>query len=64
VQITGDYSLCSGCYLTNIIEDATGGIRVNINETNLYLDSRFRLGKDVNIKLKNLYVRSEMEKFN
>lgn len=67
VQITGDYSLTAqvvandetgNIYKYVYIEDATGGIRVNINKTNLYLDSRFRLGKDVNIKLKNLYVRS------
>ena len=67
VQITGDFSLkaqvvandeTGNLYKYVYVEDATGGIRVNMNKTNLYLDSRFRLGKDVNIKLKNLYVRS------
>ncbi|AZB09147.1 hypothetical protein EG344_10080 [Chryseobacterium sp. G0162] len=67
VQITGDYYLkaqvvandeTGNLYKYVYVEDATGGIRVNMNKTNLYLDSRFRLGKDVNIKLKNLYVRS------
>lgn len=67
VQITGDYSLTAqvvandetgNIYKYVYVEDATGGIRINMNKTNLYLDSRFRLGKDVNIKLKNLYVRN------
>ncbi|REC48926.1 DUF5689 domain-containing protein [Chryseobacterium pennipullorum] len=67
VQITGDDYLkaqivandeTGNLYKYLYVEDATGGIRVNMNKTNLYLDSRFRLGKDVNIKLKNLYVRS------
>jgi hypothetical protein len=38
------------------VEDATGGIRVNINKTNLYQDARFRVGKEVYIKLNGLYV--------
>lgn len=38
------------------VEDATGGIRVNINKTNLYLDPRFKVGKNVIIKLKDLYI--------
>ncbi|MBH1958979.1 MAG: choice-of-anchor J domain-containing protein [Flavobacteriia bacterium] len=38
------------------IEDATGGIRVNINKTNLYQDSRFKVGKEIYIKLKDLYI--------
>lgn len=38
------------------VEDATGGIRVNIDKTNLYNDARFAVGKEVYIKLKNLYV--------
>ena len=40
------------------VEDATGGIRVNINKTNLYQDARFKVGKEVYIKLKDLYVGS------
>ncbi|MCE3075387.1 DUF5689 domain-containing protein [Chryseobacterium gwangjuense] len=67
VQITGDFYLkaqvvandeTGNLYKYIYVEDATGGIRVNINKTDLYLESRFKLGKDVNIKLKNLYVRS------
>jgi hypothetical protein len=66
-QITGDFYVkaqvvandeTGNLYKYVYIEDATGGIRVNINKLNLYLDNRFRLGKDVNIKLKNLYVRN------
>lgn len=38
------------------VEDATGGIRVNINKTDLYRDERFRVGKEVYIKLKDLYI--------
>ena len=38
------------------IEDATGGIRVNINKLNLNQDIRFRVGKNVIIKLKDLYI--------
>lgn len=38
------------------IEDATGGIRVNINKLNLYQDGRFRVGKNLIIKLKDLYI--------
>lgn len=38
------------------IEDATGGIRVNINKTNLYQDPRFKVGKNLIIKLKDLYI--------
>ena len=40
------------------VEDATGGIRVNINKTNLYQDARFKVGKELYIKLKDLYVGS------
>lgn len=38
------------------IEDATGGIRVNINKTNLYQDARFKVGKEIYIKLKDLRI--------
>lgn len=38
------------------VEDATGGIRVNINKARLYEDVRFRIGKNVIIKLKDLYI--------
>lgn len=38
------------------VEDATGGIRVNINMTSLYLDKRFQVGRQVAINLKDLYI--------
>lgn len=38
------------------VEDATGGIRINIDKASLYNDARFVVGKEVYIKLKNLYV--------
>lgn len=38
------------------VEDETGGIRVNINKTGLYQDARFKVGKEIYIKLKNLYI--------
>jgi len=66
-QITGDFYIkaqvvandeTGNLYKYLYIEDATGGLRVNINKVDLYLDNRFRLGKDVYIKLKNLYVKN------
>ena len=38
------------------VEDATGGIRINIDKADMYNDPRFILGKEVYVKLKNLYV--------
>ncbi|QQV02782.1 MULTISPECIES: DUF5689 domain-containing protein [Chryseobacterium] len=38
------------------VEDATGGIRVNIDKNDMFNDPRFVVGKEVYIKLKNLYV--------
>ncbi len=38
------------------IEDATGGIKVNVNKTNLYQDPRFIVGNELKIKLKDLYI--------
>lgn len=67
VQITGDFYLKAQVVATDetgnlfkyvYVEDATGGIKVNMNKTDLYLDNRFRLGKDVYIKLKDLYIRN------
>lgn len=40
------------------VEDATGGLRVNINKQDLFLDNRFKVGKEVHIKLKDMYVGS------
>jgi len=66
-EITGDFSLkaqvvandeTGNLYKYVYVEDATGGIRININKVDLFLDSRFRLGKDVNIKLKGMYIRN------
>lgn len=38
------------------IEDATGGIRINIDKADMFNDPRFVVGKEVYVKLKNLYV--------
>ncbi|MCX8533574.1 DUF5689 domain-containing protein [Chryseobacterium luquanense] len=66
-QITGDFYVkaqvvandaTSNLYKYVYVEDATGGLRVNMNKLDLFVDNRFRLGKDVYIKLKGLYLRS------
>lgn len=66
-QITGDFYIkakvtandeTGNLFKYLYAEDATGGIRININKQNLYLDSRFRVGKSIFIKLKNLYIGS------
>ncbi len=66
-QITGDFLLkakvtandeTGNLYKYVYVEDATGGIRVNINKLNLYLDSRFKVGKEVYIKLNNLLLNN------
>lgn len=38
------------------VEDATGGIRINIDKADMFNDPRFVVGKEVYVKLKNLYV--------
>lgn len=38
------------------IEDETGGIRVNVNMTDMYLDKRFMVGRMLTINLKDLYL--------
>ena len=38
------------------VEDATGGIRININMTDLYLDKRFQVGRMLTVNLKDLYI--------
>ena len=38
------------------VEDATGGIRINVNLTDMYLDKRFTVGRMLTINLKNLYI--------
>ncbi len=64
-QITGNFYVkakvtandeTGNLYKYIYIEDATGGIRVNINKTNLYQDPRFKVGKNLIIKLKDLYI--------
>ena len=66
-QITGDFYVkaqvvandeTGNLYKYIYVEDASGGLRVNLNKLDLFLDNRFRLGKDVYIKLKDLYVRN------
>lgn len=64
-QITGDFVL-KGIVTANdetgnlfkyiYLEDATGGIRININKTALYQDARFKVGKEISVKLKDLYI--------
>ncbi|MCD0478556.1 DUF5689 domain-containing protein [Chryseobacterium sp. LC2016-29] len=65
-EITGDFYIkaqvvandaTNNLYKYVYVEDATGGIRVNMNKLDLFLDNRFRLGKDVYIKLKGLYLK-------
>ncbi|PWN64648.1 DUF5689 domain-containing protein [Chryseobacterium oncorhynchi] len=67
VQITGDFYLkaqitandeTGNLFKYLYVEDATGGIKVNINKADLFLDGRFKVGKDLNIKLKGLYIRN------
>ena len=64
-QITGEYILkgqvtandeTGNLYKYLYLEDATGGIRININKLNLYQDARFRVGKELIVKLKDLYI--------
>lgn len=63
-QITGNYLLkakvtandeTGNLFKYVYVEDATGGIRININKTDLYRDERFGVGKEVYVKLKGLY---------
>lgn len=37
-------------------EDQSGGIRINLNKLDLFLDPRFKVGASLIVKLKNLYV--------
>lgn len=64
-QITGNFYMkakvtandeTGNLYKFIYVEDATGGIRVNINKLNLFQDARFKVGKTVMIKLKDLYI--------
>ncbi len=67
VPITGDFYIkgkvtandkSGNFYKYLYVEDASGGIRINIDKLDLYSDARFVVGKDIYIKLKNLYVGS------
>lgn len=64
-QITGDFYVkakvtandeTGNLYKYIYVEDASGGIKININKLDLFQDERFRVGKDIFIKLKNLYI--------
>lgn len=64
-QITGDFVLkakvtandeTGNLFKYIYVEDETGGIRISINKTALYQDPRFKVGKEVIIKLKDLYI--------
>ena len=66
-QITGNFSLTAKVTANDetgnlfkyfYVEDATGGIRINVDQADLFLDNRFKVGKEVIIKLKDLYVGS------
>lgn len=41
------------------VEDETGGIAVNINVNDLFLDRRFQIGRTVTIGLKDLYINDK-----
>ncbi|MDO4224568.1 MAG: DUF5689 domain-containing protein [Bergeyella zoohelcum] len=64
-QITEDFTLTArvtandekgNLYKYIYIEDETGGIRVNINQTSLYQDRRYQVGRTLTISLKDLYI--------
>ena len=64
-QITGNFVLkaqvtandeAANLYKYIYVEDATGGIRININKLDLYLDRRFKVGRELVVRLKDLYV--------
>ncbi len=70
-HITGDFYLKAAVTVNDesanlfnslYIEDATGGIRLNVSKANsatksaLYQDPRFKVGKSIIVKLKDLYV--------
>lgn len=64
-KITGDFVVkgkvtandeAGNLYKYIYLEDETGGIRININKLSLYQDARFKVGKEIYIKLNNLYV--------
>jgi len=40
------------------VEDATGGIRININQQDLYLDRRFQVGRTLIVNLNGLYINN------
>ncbi|ACU08809.1 hypothetical protein FIC_02376 [Flavobacteriaceae bacterium 3519-10] len=63
-QINGDYLLkakvtandeTGNLFKYIYVEDATGAIRININKNDLFQDERFKVGKELYIKLKGLY---------
>lgn len=43
-------------YRAFYIEDETGGIKVNVNNTTLHQDKRFQVGRTLTINLKDLYI--------
>lgn len=46
------------------IEDQTGGLKVNINMVDLYLDRRFQIGRTLSISLKGLYINDKNGELN
>lgn len=45
------------------IEDASGGIKVNLNKTNLYQDPRFIVGNELRIRVKDLLISKKDGEF-
>lgn len=67
VQITGNFYVkaqvtandeAGNLFKYLYVEDATGGIKININKTDLFQDARFKVGKDLFVKLNGLYIRN------
>lgn len=38
------------------VEDETGGLKVRLNKTSLYLENKFKVGSEITIKAKDLYL--------
>ena len=64
-KITGDFYVkatvtandeTGNLYKYLYIEDETGGLRVNLNKTDLYLENKYKVGRKLIIKLKDLLI--------
>ncbi|KQR95434.1 hypothetical protein ASG01_06205 [Chryseobacterium sp. Leaf180] len=54
-KVTGN-DKSGNLYKYLFVEDASGGIRINIDKLDLYNDARFMVGKELYVKLKNLVI--------